>query len=61
MPFHNVLPKQVGATPCEFTAVNTQSGLVLLMLVSRKSLRLCIIKIANAARVPALAGSRFFT
>jgi hypothetical protein len=61
MPFHEVLPKQVGTTPCEFTAVNTQSSPVLLALVSRESLRLCIIKIANAARVPASADSRLLS
>ena len=61
MPFHEVPPKQVWTTPCEFTAVNTQCSLVLLALVSRESLRLCIIKIANAARVPDLADSRLLS
>lgn len=61
MVFYEVLPKQVRTTPFEFTTINAQSGPVLLAQMARESLRLCVIKLANAARVSALADPRLLT
>jgi hypothetical protein len=48
-----VLPKQIEATPSEFTAIYTQPSFVHLSLVPCNSLRLCIFFAANIARVSA--------